>query len=122
MHGHLNITIDGVDYIAIPRDEYTAYQHDEMLADIRRYDHIKAQLAAGDEEMIPAEFADRILDGESPLRVWCEFRGITLQTLADQVDISKSDLFEMENQCKDGSVCVMKQIAETLRVSLDDIV
>ena len=89
---------------------------------IARYDRVKAQLASGEEELMPAEFADRILDGESPLRVWREFRGQTLQALADQVEVSKGYLSEIENGHKDGSVRVMKRVADALGLDLADIV
>lgn len=122
MNHHLNITIDGEDYIAFPRKAFGHISFDEEAFDTASYDRIKAQLASGEEELMPAKFADRILDGESPLRVWREFRGLTLQTLADQVGISKGYLSEIENARKDGSVRIMKQVAKALRLDLDDIV
>ncbi|MBF0135065.1 MAG: helix-turn-helix transcriptional regulator [Magnetococcus sp. DMHC-1] len=118
----LNITIDGVDYVAIPKTDIGNNPLDEEAFDVARYDHIKKQLATGEEELIPSEFVDRILNGESPLRAWREFRGLTLQVLADRVGVSKEYLFEIENGQKDGSVSVMKQIAKALKVNLDDIV
>lgn len=87
MHTFLNITIDGVDYLAIPRENVEHLLEDEEAFDVACYDRIKAQLASGDEEFIPAEFADRILEGESPVRVWREFRNLTLQSLAEQVNM-----------------------------------
>ena len=122
MSQHLNITIDGVDYVAIPRKEFGALPFDEEKFDIASFDRVKAQLASGEEELMPAEFADRILDGESPLRVWREFRGQTLQALADRVEVSKGYLSEIENGHKDGSVRVMKRVAEALGLALTDIV
>jgi DNA-binding XRE family transcriptional regulator len=122
MDQHLNITIDGVDYVAIPRSELGNLPGDDDAMDIVNYDRIKALLASGEEEMIPAEYANRILDGESPLRVWREFRGLTLQTLSDKVEASKGYLSEIENGHKDGSVRIMKRVADVLRVDLSDIV
>ncbi len=122
MTQYLNITIEGVDYVAIPRKDLGAFPLDEEAFDVASYDRIKAQLVAGEEELLPAEFADRILDGESPLRVWREFRGLPLQILADRVDVSKGYLSEIENGCKDGSVRVMKRVAEVLGLELTDIV
>ncbi|MBF0623871.1 MAG: helix-turn-helix transcriptional regulator [Magnetococcales bacterium] len=119
----LHITIEGVEYIAIPQPIHRPA--DDIGADARdvaHYDRIRELLASGEEELMPAAFADRILDGESPLRVWREFRGLTLQTLADRVGVSKGYLSEIENGLKDGSVRVMKRVAEALGVTLDDIV
>lgn len=122
MEPYLNITIDGKEYVAIPRKEFGDFHLDEDGFDAIRYDQIKARLASGEEELLPAEFADRIIDGESPLRVWREFRGLTLQALADCVGVSKGYLSEIENGRKDGSVRIMKQTAEALMLGLDDIV
>lgn len=47
------------------------------LADLRAYDGAKAALAAGEEELVPAEFAKRLIAGESSLRVWREVRGLS---------------------------------------------
>ncbi|MBF0437400.1 MAG: helix-turn-helix transcriptional regulator [Magnetococcales bacterium] len=122
MSYHLNITIDGVDYVAIPRKELGDNFLTEDAFDTAHYDRIKALLASGDEEMIPAKYVDRIMEGESPMRVWREFRGLTIQALADKVGASKGYLSEIENGLKDGSVRIMKRVAESLGVDLDDIV
>ena len=42
----------------------------------------RARLAAGEEELVPAAVVDRLLAGESPVRVWREHRGITQSGLA----------------------------------------
>nr|CRH06165.1 conserved protein of unknown function [Candidatus Magnetococcus massalia] len=122
MGHHLNITIDGVDYVAIPKNEYQSTTHDTDTMDVVHFDRIKELLASGEEELMPAEYANRILEGESPLRVWREYRGMTLQALADCVEVSRGYISEIENAHKDGSVRVMKAIADTLSVQLDDIV
>ncbi|MBO1909685.1 helix-turn-helix transcriptional regulator [Microvirga sp. 3-52] len=64
--------------------------------DVRAYDAAKRRLASGDDELIPAEFANRILGGESPARVWREYRGLTAKELAVQVGISEADLGQIE--------------------------
>ncbi|MBF0425398.1 MAG: helix-turn-helix transcriptional regulator [Magnetococcales bacterium] len=122
MSPFLNITIDGVDYIAIPKASFGSQPLDEEAFDVARYDRIKEQLASSEEELMPAAFADRIFDGESPLRVWREFRGLTLQSLAEKTDTSRAYLSEIENGHKDGSIRIMKRVADALNVGLDDIV
>ena len=41
----------------------------EDLANLRAYDGTKAALAAGEDELVPADYAKRLIAGESPLRV-----------------------------------------------------
>lgn len=51
----------------------------EDAADARDVDEIKRPLAAGEEELIPAEVVDRIIDRENTLTVWRKHRGLTIQ-------------------------------------------
>lgn len=60
----------------IPREEYDRLSEAaEDLADLRAYDSAKAALASGEDDLVPAEYAKRLIAGESPLRVWRELRG-----------------------------------------------
>ncbi len=64
----------------------------------------------------------RILDGASPLRVYREHRGLTLQALADRIGVVKSYLSQIETGRKNGSLKVMRDCAAALDVDLDDLV
>lgn len=94
----------------------------EDAADLRAYDEAKRRLAAGEEELMPAEFANRILDGESPIRVWREFRGMTAAGLAEAAGIARAYLTQMETGKRIGTVETMRRVAEALDVSIDDLV
>ena len=73
------------------------------------------------EEYLPAEMADRIMAGESPLRVWRQHRGMTQQTLAKAAGIGTSFMSQIENGVRKGSPMVWRRLAEALNVSADDI-
>jgi DNA-binding XRE family transcriptional regulator len=94
----------------------------EDAADVRAYDEAKRRLAAGEDELMPAEFADRILDGESPIRVWREFRGMTAAKLAESAGIARAYLTQMETGKRVGTVETMRRVADALDVSIDDLV
>ena len=50
--------------VTIPRDEYDRLRAAaEDLADLQSYDRAMAGLAAGEDELIPADHANRLLDG-----------------------------------------------------------
>jgi DNA-binding XRE family transcriptional regulator len=49
------------------------------------------------EEYLPSEMVDRILSGESALRVWRKHRGMTLSQLAATTGSRKSTLSLIEN-------------------------
>ena len=94
---------------------------EEDLRDIRAYDLAIEQLAKGQDEMIPSEFADRILEGESDVRVWREYRKLSVKELAGQANISASYLSQIEGGSRAGSLPTMKALALALHLDLDDL-
>ena len=114
---------NGDEMVVLSRAEYDALvEAAETLSDIAAYDRFKEKLAAGEEELIPAEFVYRMLDGENPVRVWRDFRGMTSKELASTAGISAAYLSEIETGKKEGSIAVLKAIAVALKVDLDDLV
>ena len=93
----------------------------EDLADIRACDKAKRNLAAGMDELIPAEFADRILDGESPVRVWREYRALSLRELAAGAGISAAYLSQIEDGSRNGSLSTIRSLARVLSLNVDDL-
>ena len=68
---------------------------------------------------IPGEIVFRQIDGESPVKLWREHRGVTIEILAGQAGISKSYLSQLENGKRTGTVKTMKAIAAALKVPMD---
>ena len=93
-----------------------------MLQDIRAFDEAKAALANGGEELIPKEVTYALLDGENPIRVWREYRGLTQQQVAKSAQISKPYLSQLESGQRNGTTEVLVAIAKALDVLLDDII
>ena len=91
------------------------------MDDIRAYDTAKHRLAAGQDEFIPAEFAEPILDGESPVRGWREYRGISIKELAARAAISAAYLSQIEGGSRNGALATMKALAVALSLELDDL-
>ncbi|MBL3552697.1 helix-turn-helix transcriptional regulator [Rhodovulum sulfidophilum] len=111
------------DMVTIPRDEYERLREAaEDLEDILAYDRAKADLAAGRDELVPAEFADRIIDGESPVRVYRDLRGLTQAALAEKAGINRVIVAELETGRKQGSAQTLKKIADALGVTVDDLI
>jgi DNA-binding XRE family transcriptional regulator len=73
------------------------------------------------ERMLPMEEAGRILNGEHPLRVWREHRGLTTTALADAAGLARSYLTEIETGRKPGSVAAYRALAAALDVTVDDL-
>ena len=113
----------GDEMVVVPAEDYrNLVEAAEMADDVAAYDAIKQKLAAGEEEFIPADYVQRMLDGENRVAVWREFRGLTAKDLAKAAGITQAYLSQIETGKRDGTVGTMKKIAAALRLDLDDIV
>lgn len=74
------------------------------------------------EEYVPIELIDRIIAGESPLRVWRKYRGMTLDQLAVATGARQSTLSQIENGKAQGKPALWRALATTLDVAVDDII
>jgi len=109
--------------VTIPREEYERLREAaEDLADIAAYNRIKADLASGREELIPSEFVNRMIDGESPLRVYRDFRGMTQSSLAIAAGVNRVQIADIEAGRGKGSIETMRKLANALQVTIDDLV
>ena len=89
----------------------------EDARDARALADLRAREAAGEAEYVPIELADRIFAGEHPLRVWREYRGLTLGALARSAGIAPSYRSEIEAGKKPGSTRALAAIARTHRAA-----
>lgn len=113
----------GDELVVLPAEDYRQLVEAlEMAEDVAAYDEIKRKLAAGEEEFIPAEFVNRMLDGENRVAVWREFRGLSSKQLSEAAGISQAYLSQIEGGKREGSIGTMKRIADALRLGLDDLV
>lgn len=109
--------------VTITREEYDRLREAaEDLADLQAYDRAMADLASGKEEMIPAEFVNRLVDGESPVRVFRDWRGLTQAALSSASGVNRVYIAEIEGGKKPGSAATLKKLADALGVDLDDLV
>jgi len=111
------------EWAVLPYEEYLQLiEQAELLEDIRDFDTISAAIERGEEELIPSEVIYAILDGENPIKVWREHRGLTQQQLADKVKISKPYLSQIETGKRTGTTEILSAIAKALDVSLEEVV
>ena len=123
MHEQIITTTGGERLVVIPEADYLAMLNAiENREDIAAIENFQRRLEAGEEELVPAEMANRILDGESKIRVWREYRGLSARDLAAGAQISTSYLSQIETGTREGGIVTLKRIAAILRVSIDDLV
>jgi mRNA interferase RelE/StbE len=105
--------------VTIPRAEYERLREAaEDLADIQAYDRA---MAAG-EESFPSEIVDRLVNGESPLRVFRDFRGLTQSALATASGVNRVQIADIEAGRRSASVETFRKLAQALNFSIDDLV
>lgn len=110
------------EYAVIPYHEYRRLIEDaEMLANVKDFDAAQKALATDGEELIPAGVVDRLLDGDNPVRVWREYRGISAADLAKGCGVTAAAISQIESGKRASSVAVLKKIARQLKVDLDSL-
>ncbi len=109
--------------VTIPREEYERLMAlAEDAEDAEALARFRARLAAGEEELVPAAVAERLLGDESPVRVWREHRGLTQAGLGRASGVHRVVIADIEAGRRGGSVRSLKALAAALGVSLDDLV
>ena len=109
------VTISAVEY-----DRLCAMA--DELADIRAALSVQARIEAGTEEFVPADVADRPIDGDSPLKVWRDHRRMSQSSLARVAGVDRVLILDIEAGRANGSVRTLAALANALNVSLDDLV
>ena len=109
------------EWAVIPYETYMQLVQDaEMLQDISDYDEAKQAIEEG-EELVPSHITFAILDGENPIKVWREYRGLTQQALADAAGVTLLQLSESESSQKLSATPHIYAIGQALGLTLDDI-
>jgi antitoxin component HigA of HigAB toxin-antitoxin module len=117
-----------IETVTLPRVEYEALLNRlEDAEDVSAIEAFRARVAVvGFEEAtknyLPAELAWRILDGEHPIRVWREHRGLTATALAKKAGIPQSYLSDIESRKKPGSIDAYARLSVALGVTMDDLI
>ncbi len=113
-------------FVKIPEHEFKGLMseietlrmaHEDAL-DIAALDKALAE----DEEALPGDLVKRMVEGESPVRVFRNWRGMSQQALADAASLSKTTISEIETGRKTGSVGSLARIAKVLDVDIDDLI
>ena len=114
------IKTDGKDLVVIPLDEYNKMI--ELIEDIEDIRAIK-EYQENPSEGIPHDVIKRIyVDEENPLKVFREYRQLTISQLAKKADVSTSYISNIESGQRKGSYQYLLRLAKALDLNVDDIV
>ena len=96
-------------------------QAHEWLDDIQAYESAKAALQKDGGEAVHHDFMQTLINTDSPLRAWREYRGVSQTQLAQQSGVNRVQIIDIEKGKSNGSIATMKKLAHALHVTLDDI-
>jgi len=89
--------------------------------DSRAVNEFKRKLAAGEEELIPDAYMERFLASESPVRVWRDLRGLSVEDLTERAGIPADLLAGIENGDCTADPFTTASLAKTLRLDIGDL-
>jgi DNA-binding XRE family transcriptional regulator len=102
-------------------------EYNQLIAELEDRDDVRFAAEAevrrvGGEEYLPLEMVDRLLAGESALRVWRKHRGLKQLQLAAISGVGNGQISNIEQGGRGASLETWQRLAQALRVDLDDIV
>jgi DNA-binding XRE family transcriptional regulator len=104
------------EFAVLPIKEYRGLlQRIEELEDARDFRAYKASPA----ESVPAGVVNRLLDGDNPVKVWREYRGITQSQLAERTGVTVAHISQLESGKRDCSVKLLRALAAVLDVDVE---
>jgi hypothetical protein len=91
----------GEELVVLSRQDYehlvsALAEAEEELADIATLDQRQADLASGDNKILPAEVCRRLLDGQGRLQAIREWRGQSRSTIAESLRLDDATLARIE--------------------------
>ena len=107
------------EYAVVPYSDYEELKRlADAMQDMQAYDAAMADPG----ESVPHAVMVRLVDGESPVKVWRENRGLTQAALAREARVDKTYLSQIESGRKTGSITLFKRLALSLSVDVDDLI
>ena len=92
----------------------------EVLEEMTDLDALNAAIARA-EEGFPEHVWEALEAGESPLRVFRNYRGLTQLQLEQQSGVKREQISAIESGKANGSVETLKKLAEALDVPMEDL-
>ena len=107
-------------FAVIPWTLYSrlAEQAENLLSDEELFDLAKARPT---EPAVPQIVMRRLVDGENPLKVYREWRGLTQQALAEQAGVTPGYISQVERGSRHLSAKARARFAELLGILPDDL-
>ena len=113
------VTISRADWQRL-QEELEDARDRAAVAERRAHERLVGKAVARADYLTASE-AMRLLDGESPAKVWRQKRGLSQRALAAEASIAASYLAEIESGRKPGSGDALRKLAAVLRVPSEEL-
>ena len=100
---------------------YSRADVDRLFEQLEDLEARAAFAATRAEEVLPPEVVQRLCEGDSPVKVFREYRGFPKGRLAKQAGISSTRLAEIESGSRRPSSKALLALAAALEVGVDDL-
>ena len=111
-----------IETVTITRAEYDRLCiAEEDFTDLRAALAVSSSIETGTEELVPAAVADRLIDGERPLKVWREHRALSQAALSRTSGVHRVQIADIEADRANGSARTLRALADALGVTVDDL-
>ena len=107
---------------------FTLEEIEELVAELELFSEnvdaidIAAAKAVENDETFPFEMTQRMIDGESPIKVFRQHRGMKQKDLAKKAGTTNVYISQIENRTANASLKLLRKIAAALNVTIDDLV
>jgi DNA-binding XRE family transcriptional regulator len=109
------------DEVILRRSEYDDLMR--RLEDLEDRGTVERVRNEKDRRYVPVEIVQRLISGEeSKVKVWREYRGMTLRALAEKAQIAPAYLSEIETRKKPGSLKAMAALARALDIQIEALI
>ena len=115
MPAHAYTKPDGAEHVSLPLAEY------QDLIDARDHAITMRNIAAGAPVLTEAEL-DAFLAAASPQAFWRTRAALTQAALARKAGITQPFLAQIETGAREGTVTVLKRIAQALDIRIEDLI
>lgn len=115
------VEIAGAQMVLLDRKEF-----ERLVEAAAHFDDIVAAVEAqkrreAGEEYFPAEIVNRLINDENPLKVWRQYRGLTLEALGAMVGRKGSFISKLEKGRAEGGIKLWQDLAKALKLDLEDL-
>ena len=106
-------------FVVLPYKEYATLL--DILEDCMDIQIINT-VSKDKSERFPLDLIEQIAAGANPIKAYREYRKLSQTALAKKINVTRQYISQLESGEKSGSTKILKMIAKTLMIDIDDLI